>query len=49
MKQIGRYRLDAVHGSGAFATVWRGFDTELEIPVAVKVLAENWSHHSDVR
>lgn len=49
MKHIGRYRLEAVHGSGAFATVWRGFDTELEIPVAVKVLAENWSHHSDVR
>ena len=49
MKQIGRYRLEAVHGSGAFATVWRGFDTELEIPVAVKVLAENWSHHADVR
>jgi serine/threonine protein kinase len=48
MRQIGRYRLDAVHGSGAFATVWRGFDTELEIHVAVKVLAENWSHHADV-
>lgn len=49
MRQIGRYRLDAVHGSGAFATVWRGFDTELEIPIAVKILAENWSHHADVR
>lgn len=49
MRHIGRYRLDQVHGSGAFATVWRGFDTELEIPVAVKVLAENWSHHADVR
>ena len=48
MRHIGRYRLDEVHGSGAFATVWRGFDTELEIPVAVKVLAENWSHHADV-
>ncbi|CAN5321380.1 hypothetical protein BH09ACT10_BH09ACT10_26820 [soil metagenome] len=49
MKQLGRYRLDRIHGSGAFATVWQGFDTELEIPVAVKVLAENWSHHADVR
>ena len=48
MRQIGRYRLDEVHGSGAFATVWRGFDTELEIPVAIKILAENWSHHADV-
>jgi serine/threonine protein kinase len=49
MKQIGRYHLDGVEGFGAFATVWRGFDTELEIPVAVKVLAENWSNHADVR
>jgi serine/threonine protein kinase len=48
MRQIGRYRLDEVHGSGAFATVWRGFDPELEIPVAIKILAENWSHHPDV-
>jgi serine/threonine protein kinase len=48
MRQIGRYRLDEVHGSGAFATVWRGFDPELEIPVAIKILAENWSHHADV-
>ncbi len=29
--------------------MWQGFDTELEITVAVKVLAENWSHHADVR
>ncbi|WP_216822897.1 serine/threonine-protein kinase [Aeromicrobium sp. A1-2] len=49
MRQIGRYRLDEVEGFGAFATVWRGFDLELEIPVAVKVLAENWAHHADVR
>lgn len=49
MTQIARYRLDAVHGFGAFATVWRGWDTELEITVAVKVLAENWANHADVR
>jgi len=49
MKHIGRYRLDRIHGSGAFATVWQGFDTELEITVAVKVLAENWAHQVDVR
>jgi serine/threonine protein kinase len=49
MRHIGRYRLDRVHGSGAFATVWQGFDPELEIQVAIKVLAENWSHHADVR
>ncbi len=49
MKQIGRYHLDGVQGFGAFAMVWRGFDSELDIPVAVKILAENWSHHADVR
>lgn len=49
VRTIGRYRLDAVRGSGAFATVWQGFDTELDVPVAVKVLAENWAHHADVR
>ena len=49
MRQIGRYRLDAVHGSGSFATVWRGHDTALDVRVAVKVLADNWSHHADVR
>jgi len=49
MEQIGRYRLDAVHGVGAFATVWRGHDPDLDAPVAVKVLADNWAHHADVR
>ena len=49
MKHLGRYRLDAVQGVGAFATVWRGWDSELAAPVAVKVLADNWAHHADVR
>lgn len=49
MTHIARYRLDEVHGFGAFATVWRGWDTELEIAVAVKVLAENWAQHADIR
>jgi serine/threonine protein kinase len=33
----GRYRLDAVIGAGGFARVYRGFDTWLERPMAVKV------------
>ncbi len=49
MSHIARYRLDAVHGFGGFATVWRGWDPELEITVAVKVLAESWANHADVR
>ena len=49
MRQIGRYRLDQTLGSGAFATVWKGFDPELDATVAVKVLADNWSMQADVR
>ncbi len=35
-------------GSGAFATVRLAHDDALDAPVAVKVLAENWSHRLDV-
>jgi serine/threonine protein kinase len=49
MRQIGRYRLDRSVGSGAFATVWKGYDPELDTAVAVKVLADNWVLHADVR
>ena len=47
--QIGRYRIDATLGSGAFATVYRGTDDVLGAPVAIKVLADNWAHDADVR
>lgn len=36
----GRYRLESVIGSGGMATVWAAIDTELERPVAVKVISE---------
>jgi serine/threonine protein kinase len=35
-------------GSGAFATVWLAEDETLNVPVAIKVLAENWSHDEEV-
>lgn len=49
MERIGRYRLTQRVGAGSFATVYRGHDDELDVPVAVKVLAENWSDNTDVR
>ncbi|MFG2793295.1 serine/threonine-protein kinase [Streptomyces sp. NPDC048419] len=49
VERIGRYRLERRLGTGAFGTVWLAHDDELEAPVAVKVLADNWSHRLDVR
>ncbi|GAA3723246.1 hypothetical protein HDA32_000721 [Spinactinospora alkalitolerans] len=47
-ESFGRYRVLRRLGSGAFATVWLGHDDRLDIPVAIKVLAENWAHQLDV-
>ncbi len=49
MDAIGRYRLQSKVGAGAFATVWRGYDDDLDVDVAVKVLADNWASRADVR
>ncbi|MER6546499.1 serine/threonine-protein kinase [Streptomyces sp. NPDC001250] len=49
LERIGRYRLERPLGTGAFATVWLAHDDELQAPVAVKVLAENWAHRLDIR
>ena len=48
MESLGRYRLLRRLGSGGFSTVWLGFDDDLDIHVAIKVLADNWIAHSDV-
>ncbi|MET7704955.1 serine/threonine-protein kinase [Micromonospora sp. NPDC005413] len=47
--QVGRYRVARPVGAGAFATVWLAYDDELQSPVAVKVLADNWSQRADIR
>jgi serine/threonine-protein kinase len=35
---LGRFRIDALVGSGGFAWVYKGYDPELDVPVALKVL-----------
>lgn len=47
--QIGSYRIERLLGTGSFATVWLGFDPSLDARVAIKVLADNWSHDLRVR
>jgi serine/threonine protein kinase len=47
--RIGRYRVESVLGTGAFATVYRAVDERLDDTVAVKVLAENHSLDPEIR
>ncbi|MFG1940684.1 serine/threonine-protein kinase [Micromonospora tulbaghiae] len=47
--RIGAYRVERLLGTGSFATVWLAYDPALADRVAVKVLAENWSHDLRVR
>ena len=47
--RIGRYAVRRRIGAGAFATVWLAYDEQLDSPVAVKVLAENWTEDHHVR
>ncbi len=47
--RLGRYAVRRRIGSGGFATVWLAYDEQLDSPVAVKVLADNWSGDGHVR
>lgn len=49
VERIGRYALTRRLGAGSFATVWQGRDEDLDVDVAVKVLADNWAANDDVR
>lgn len=42
-RHLGRFRIDAVIGSGGFAWVYKGYDPELDIPVAVKILKPQYA------
>ncbi|WP_228387917.1 MULTISPECIES: serine/threonine-protein kinase [unclassified Nocardioides] len=48
-RRLGRYAVRRRIGSGAFATVWLAYDEQLDSPVAVKVLADNWTEDHQVR
>jgi eukaryotic-like serine/threonine-protein kinase len=47
--RLGRYAVRRRIGSGGFATVWLAYDEQLDSPVAIKVLAENWTEDGNVR
>jgi len=46
---MGRLRVVRRLGAGGFATVWLAHDPDLDAPVAVKLLADNWATDADVR
>ena len=46
---LGRYRLLEELGAGAFGRVYRGFDSELQRPVAIKILkAERFANQAEL-
>ena len=49
--RLGRYAVRRRIGAGGFATVWLAYDEQLDAPVAIKVLADNWldDHHVRTR
>ena len=49
LRQIGRYTIDGVVGTGAFATVYRATDERLDTTVAIKLLADNHCLDPDIR
>ena len=47
--RLGRYEIERVIGTGGMGIVLRGYDTELNRPVAIKVLAPYLAHNGAAR
>lgn len=47
--RLGRYEIERQVGAGGMGVVLKGFDTELNRPVAVKVLAQHLAHSGAAR
>jgi hypothetical protein len=47
--RLGRYEIEAVIGIGGMGIVLKGFDSELNRPVAIKVLAPHLAHRGTAR
>src|SRR6187455_2088242 len=46
-RSLGPYRLDALIGAGAMGEVYRGWDTRLQRPVAVKALSSRFADSAE--
>ena len=47
--RLGRYDIERIVGAGGMGTVLKAFDTELNRPVAIKVLADHLAHRGPAR
>lgn len=47
--RIGRYEIEQVIGRGGMGVVYRGYDSELNRPVAIKVLSSHLADHGTAR
>lgn len=47
--RLGRFDIESMIGRGGFGTVWKAWDTELNRPVAIKILAEHLAENATAR
>lgn len=47
--RLGRFDIESMIGRGGFGSVWKAWDTELNRPVAIKLLAEHLAENATAR